>query len=85
MGQKGFLCLELKAYNTCLHTYMFRDAVPIALSRFSQNHSLTFRVGSTVFNVLVTYLKASLIFILPFTIGHIFIKRDSAKSNPNHR
>lgn len=49
MGQKEFLCLEVKSIQ---HKTVF----------------LTFRVASTVFNVLVIYLKAPLIFILAFNI-----------------
>lgn len=55
MEQRGFLHLEVKGIQ---QKTVFTDAVPITLSKFSQNQSLTFRVDSTVFNVLVIYLKA---------------------------
>lgn len=72
MGQKGFLCLEVKGIQ---QKTVFTYVVPIALSKFSQNQSLTFGADSTVFNVLVIYLKASLIFILTFNIWRIPITK----------
>lgn len=49
MGQKGFLGLEVQGmqWNT-----VFTYAVPVALSKFSQNQNLTFRVDRTVLDVL---------------------------------
>lgn len=72
MEQRGLLRLEVKGIQ---QKTVFTDAVPITLSKFSQNQSLTFRVDSTVFNVLVIYLKAWLIFILAFNIWHIPITK----------
>lgn len=65
MGHKGFLHLEVKGIQ---QKTVFTYVVPIALSKFSQTQSLTFRVDSAVFHVLVIYLKASLILILAFNM-----------------
>lgn len=70
-GTKDFCAWKLKAYNRKQRLHM---QFLLHWVNFHKT-SLTFRVDSTVFNVLVIYLKASLIFILAFNIWHIPITK----------
>lgn len=64
-----FFCCVLR----CWAAWVRKDFCAWKLKAFNKTVFLTFRVASTIFNVLVIYLKAPLIFILGFNIWHIHI------------